>query len=106
MILAGWKQIAKHLGYGIRTVQRWERQGLPVKRVGNGPRSPVVADSEKLDAWILRTQVVPSGAPPDVRKNLERALELQRQIANNAKKLQRTLEVMAEFTNLLRRERK
>lgn len=76
MILTGWKQIAGHLGYGIRTAQRWERHGLPVKRVSKGPRSPVVADSEQLDAWILRGKDIPPGAPLELLRNLERAREL------------------------------
>jgi hypothetical protein len=30
-ILSGWKDIANHLGMGVRTVQRYERElGLPV----------------------------------------------------------------------------
>jgi hypothetical protein len=76
VILTGWKQISRHLGYGIRTAQRWENRGLPVKRVTNGPRSPVVADSEELDAWILRGKDLPPGAPLDLLRNIERAREL------------------------------
>lgn len=80
MILTGWKQIAGHLGYGIRTAQRWERHGLPVKRVSKGPRSPVVADSEQLDAWILRGKDIPPGAPLDLLSNLNRARELRDEV--------------------------
>ena len=33
--LNGWKEIATHLGKGVRTGQRWERvYGLPVHRIG------------------------------------------------------------------------
>lgn len=60
----------------MRTVQRWEGQGLPVKRATNTPQSPVVADSDQLDAWILRGKEVPPGAPPDLLRNLQRAREL------------------------------
>ena len=52
VILSGWKAIAEYLGCGVRTVQRWERKGLPVKRPAAGLRSHVVARSEKIDLWI------------------------------------------------------
>ena len=38
------------------------RDGLPVKRVNHSRRSPVVADSEELDAWILHRIQLPPGA--------------------------------------------
>jgi hypothetical protein len=101
VILTGWKQISTHLGYGIRTAQRWQRQGLPVKRVTGSKRSPVVADSEELDAWILRGRVLPSGAPANLWRNLQRARELQRAIEKNRKEFQLKLEALrkglAEF---------
>ena len=80
MILTVWKQISQHLGYGVRTVQRWEGQGLPIKRVTKSPRSPVVADSEQLDAWILRGKGLPPGTPFDLLRNLERARELRDEV--------------------------
>lgn len=52
MILKGWKDIAKYLGCGVRTVQRWEKLSLPVRRPTKGKRAAVVALSEELDAWI------------------------------------------------------
>ena len=35
----------------VRTVQRWESAGLPIKRPHPGKRSHVVADSSQLDSW-------------------------------------------------------
>jgi len=32
MILSGWKEIASYLHCGVRTVQRWEVDGLPIYR--------------------------------------------------------------------------
>lgn len=52
MVLSGWKDISRYLGCGIRTAQRWETSGLPVRRPVPGRRSHVVAFSEQLDAWI------------------------------------------------------
>ena len=50
--LNSWKEIASYLGRGVRTVQRWEKYGLPVRRLGNGFRAPVAADVSELDRWF------------------------------------------------------
>lgn len=52
MQLRGWKEIATHLRCGIRTAQRWANWGIPVRRLGRGPKAPVAADSEVLDARV------------------------------------------------------
>lgn len=52
MILNGWKQIAAHLGRGVRTVQRWESLGLPVRRPRRKDRSAVTAFTQELDEWV------------------------------------------------------
>ena len=77
MILTGWKQIATHLGYGVRTVQRWERIGLPVKRVTKGAKSPVVADSDQLETWLLRRTTVRGGITQELWANIRSARELR-----------------------------
>lgn len=94
VILTGWKEISKYLRYGIRTVQRWERNGLPVKRVNKTPRSPVVADSEELDAWILHRVELPPGAPRKTAQNLQRAKELRAKAQGIRKELQSRLEIL------------
>ena len=92
MILTGWKEISKHLRYGLRTVQRWERNGLPVKRVNKSPRSPVVADSEELDAWILHRIKLPPDAPHTVLENWQRAQKLQDEAEQKKKQFQLRVE--------------
>jgi CheY-like chemotaxis protein len=52
MILKGWKDVAKHLGCGVRTAQRWERLGMPVRRPNPRKPSSVLAVTEELDAWV------------------------------------------------------
>ena len=52
VILNGWKEIANHLGRGVRTVQRWEQLGLPVRRPKGSDRSAVLALCEELDEWV------------------------------------------------------
>ena len=53
-VLSCWKDIARYLGKGVRTVQRWEREfELPVRRPkGANCKSAVVADPRDLDAWL------------------------------------------------------
>ena len=53
VLLNSWKEIANHLGRGVRTVQRWERElGLPVRRPWGRSRSTVMAMSDELDLWL------------------------------------------------------
>ena len=56
MILTGWKEIANYLRCGVRTVQRWERAGLPVMRPMPGPRAHVMAYSQHLDRWLKQSK--------------------------------------------------
>jgi hypothetical protein len=51
-LLNSWKEIATYLGRGVRTAQRWERYGLPVRRLAPGPRASVIADAHEIDTWI------------------------------------------------------
>jgi DNA-binding beta-propeller fold protein YncE len=48
--LASWKEIAAYLHHGVRTVQRWERNGLPVYR--HPVLGTVHAFKSELDAWM------------------------------------------------------
>ena len=52
-ILNSWKEIARYLKRGVRTVQRWERDlRLPVRRPRGKSRSPVLALRSEVDAWL------------------------------------------------------
>jgi hypothetical protein len=37
---------------GVRTVQRWENDGLPIRRVGAGNHAPVFAFTVDIDRWL------------------------------------------------------
>ena len=51
-ILTGWKEIARYLGRGVRTVQRYEHElGLPTRRIGHRGGS-VLATKSDLDSWV------------------------------------------------------
>lgn len=70
--LNSWKEIAAYFDRGIRTVQRWERQlGLPVHRIGKGPRGPVYATTKELNFWLAT-----SGALREAKPRLQ-LVELQ-----------------------------
>lgn len=65
--LDSWKEIASHLGRGIRTVQRWEREeGLPVHRLDHVKRGTVYADCAELAAWWESRQRAPAVRPVHV----------------------------------------
>jgi hypothetical protein len=51
-VLGSWKEIARYLGKGVRTVQRWERQSaLPVHRPSGSRKGVVLAFPAELDKW-------------------------------------------------------
>ena len=56
-LLSGWKEIANYLHQGVRTVQRWEATGLPVRRVTAKKPSHVIAFAEDLDLWARSLHV-------------------------------------------------
>lgn len=50
--LDSWKEIAVHLGRGVRTVQRWEKEeGLPVHRHLHSRQGTVYAFKPAIDDW-------------------------------------------------------
>jgi hypothetical protein len=51
-LLNSWKEIATHLGCSVRTAQRFELMGLPVRRPAGHSRSAVVAFADEIDAWM------------------------------------------------------
>jgi hypothetical protein len=51
-----WKEIARYLDCGVRTVQRWEAQlALPVRRADEKKRSHVLAMRSEIDEWLNST---------------------------------------------------
>jgi len=67
VVLNSWKEIANHVGRGVRTVQRWERDlGMPVRRPRAKSRSAVVAMTDEIDAWLRsapKSEVLPQCGP-------------------------------------------
>jgi hypothetical protein len=58
-ILNGWKEIAEYLQRTPRSARRWERLGLPVRRISASRRSPILAFSDEVEDWLRKknTQV-------------------------------------------------
>lgn len=93
MILNGWKQIASYVRSSVRTVQRWEKAGMPVVRPLPGSRGSVMAHAEHLDSWFGRPSGVEAvSAPPqalsittrqDLHRNLLHARQLTDQNSGN-----------------------
>jgi hypothetical protein len=86
-ILNSWKEIAAYLGRGVRTVQRWEKIGLPVCRVGAGNRSPVLAYTREIDLWVQSSQAsgcnrLPSKGSLPVNNSLQESLRQARVLRN------------------------
>lgn len=62
-IFSCWKEIAEHLGCGVRTAQRWERTlGLPVRRPAKENKHLVSAYANELDDWRMQWKTQDSGA--------------------------------------------
>ena len=69
-VLNSWKDIARYLNRGVRTVQRWELElALPVRRPRGKPRSAVLALRSDLDRWLSRCPSTHAGASPEVGWN-------------------------------------
>lgn len=52
-VLTSWKDIARYMGKGVRTVQRWEQDfGLPIRRPLGSSKKAILARPHDLDAWV------------------------------------------------------
>lgn len=52
MILNSWKEIASYLRCSVRTAQRLENAGMPVRRPAGHSRSAVVAFTDEIEMWL------------------------------------------------------
>lgn len=62
-LLESWKEIAKYVDRGVRTVQRWEKlEGMPVHRHTHEKRASAYAYKSEIDAWwdSRRAELEPS----------------------------------------------
>ncbi len=77
-VLNSWKEIASHLGRGVRTVQRWERDlGMPVRRPRAKSRSAVIAMTDEIDSWLRSSptsEIIPRHNTNKLRDDLQQSL--------------------------------
>jgi len=84
-VLTCWKDIAKYLGKGVRTVQRWESDlGLPIRRPSHHlSKNPVLAIPEELDDWVRRQHICPPTDPTletELKRLRQENADLRRQL--------------------------
>lgn len=102
MLLNGWKEIANHIQRGVRTVQRWERVGLPVKRINKSVRSPVIANSEEVDDWLAKWQ---KNRSADAHLLIEIAKARRSQLEKRAEALRKKVAELTQRAEVLKRLR-
>jgi DNA-binding transcriptional regulator YiaG len=116
-VLSSWKDIARYMGKGVRTVQGWERHlGLPVRRpTGAAHKSAVLLDRSDVDAWMatrfsLRARQkdetaqmdLPSGsARSNLREGIRTARELRRANHALAEQISQSIRLLTERCDLL-----
>jgi hypothetical protein len=61
--LDSWKAIAEYLQRDVGTARRWERLGLPVRRVPGGRGRSVFAFTNEIDEWLTSQPAVSTEAP-------------------------------------------
>ena len=82
-VLGSWKEIARFLGKGVRTAQRWEHElKLPVHRPSKARRGVVIAFPRELEDWAKHQA---SSDSPEVRHE-----QVRRMNASSALLIQRT----------------
>ena len=105
-ILSGWKEIAKHLRKGVRTVQRYERElGLPIRRPAGKSSASVIATAGELDAWVTASPIRVQFELAHPTSNIEMLEKLRRNVKEMARLRQETQEArraLSEGLELLR----
>src|SRR5215469_18870364 len=105
-ILSGWKQIAHHLGKGVRTVQRYERElGLPIRRPAGKSGGSVIATAGELDAWVTASPIREQFELAHTAINTEMLEQLRRNVKEMSRLRKETQEVrhaVSESLALLR----
>jgi hypothetical protein len=89
IVLGSWKEIASHLGKGVRTVQRWERHcGLPVHRPSGSSKGVVLAFPAELDQWTRRQDAGVLAQHHFSRLTMQKNVELSHELMTQTRLLQ------------------
>jgi hypothetical protein len=114
-ILSGWKEIARYLGKGVRTVQRYEMElGLPVRRLSDTGFGAVVASKTDLDSWVnsypvpLAFRETPQSRRAQLTSSIANGLQehprLRSQLMALRKELKTNIRVLRESISKVRQE--
>jgi tetratricopeptide (TPR) repeat protein len=60
--LNSWKEVAAYLQRDVRTVQRWESEGLPVYRLRHDKLATIYARTDEIDAWLNARSIRPAAS--------------------------------------------
>lgn len=104
MILSGWKQIANYMQCSVRTAQRWEEYGLPVRRPIRGGRGQVVAQSADIESW-LRSNQLQRAVDLDVIATIVKAKKLCDEVQQSRDMLLLRVEALRKQIAILRARR-
>jgi len=114
--LSGWKEIAKYMGKGVRTIQRYERyMGLPVRRPAGKASGSVVAVRAELDGWVKASPIREGfhlrNASPEslseasaIRSGVSELVQLRQQMSTLRLEMNKSLERLNESLHRLQGE--
>jgi predicted site-specific integrase-resolvase len=74
--LEGWKEIAEFLGQPVAVLQRWSKEGLPVRKSGRY----TVASRDELRQWLGREFGLKAPAVINAGTDSELSTELKRSV--------------------------
>lgn len=103
-LLNGWKEIANYMHQGVRTVQRWEALGLPVRRVRASKSGPVIAFAEDLDFWARCLHVPLLDSIEELRARISslegqiRSLKRQLRVRNRPARVDKTSHAVRQLS--------
>lgn len=102
-VLSGWKEIANHLGKGVRTIQRYERTlGLPIRRPAGKSSGSVIATKAELDAWIIASPLREAfRLPKHSEDNATLLAEFRRNVRETHRLREESAELRAEIRTSL-----
>jgi phage terminase Nu1 subunit (DNA packaging protein) len=106
ILLNSWKEISSFLGLSVRTVQRWERYGLPVHRASGKRRSSVYAIPSELRKWLRQNSEGARNQDAFRTNNIHLIVAKTMRLADSIMELQRNaerLQVRLEHSMDLRR---
>ena len=102
-VLSSWKEVARYLGKGVRTVQRYEAElGLPIHRPDQRKKQVIFAFPHELDVWVRQQRSSSPDRYPD-RYEVSRLKGLLQEVAERCQELSRQVADFRKTVKTLRR---